>query len=145
MGRVWLSRCRLGCPVAGVCRNPRVGLAVAIGGWLYRESSLGQYDDDVCRQAAAERGYIPHIPDSTQLVPALGDPQHHPPRRWVMEVGHAWFNRFRGVLIRWAKSAESYLGFVQLAACLIVARKLLTFEFQHFCPAQSPQTSARAR
>ncbi len=44
-----------------------------------------------------------------------------------VEVGHAWFNRFRGVLIRWAKSAESYLGFVQLAACLIVARKLLTF------------------
>jgi putative transposase len=85
------------------------------------------YDYDACRQAAAERGYTPHIPDSTKPVPAPTDPQRHPPRRWVVEVGHAWFNRFRGVLIRWAKSAESYLGFVQLAACLIVSRKLLTF------------------
>ncbi|PZV03587.1 MAG: IS5/IS1182 family transposase, partial [Leptolyngbya sp.] len=48
-------------------------------------------------------------------------------RRWVVEVAHSWFNRFRGVLIRWAKLSHSYLGFVQIAACLIVGRKLLTF------------------
>jgi putative transposase len=85
------------------------------------------YDYEDCRHAAQERGYTPHIPDSTKPVPAPTDPQRHPPRRWVVEVGHAWFNRFRGVLIRWAKSAQSYLGFVQLAACLIVGRKLLSF------------------
>ncbi|PZV09001.1 MAG: hypothetical protein DCF22_19320 [Leptolyngbya sp.] len=42
-------------------------------------------------------------------------------------MAHSWFNRFRGVLIRWAKLSHSYLGFVQIAACLIVGRKLLTF------------------
>ena len=85
------------------------------------------YDFEACRQAAKERGYIAHIPDKDAPVPAPGDPNRHPPRRWVVEVSHSWFNRFRGILIRWAKSSESYLGFVQLAACLIIGRKLLAF------------------
>lgn len=85
------------------------------------------YDYDACRQAAQQRGYIPHIPDKNAPLPAPSAPYRHPPRRWVVEVGHSWFNRFRGVLIRWAKSSQSYLGFVQIAACLIVGRKLLVF------------------
>lgn len=54
------------------------------------------------------------------------DPDRHPPRRWiwVVEVAHSWINRFRSVLIRWEKQAANYLGFVQLAACFIVYRKL---------------------
>jgi putative transposase len=85
------------------------------------------YDDDDCRQAATTRGDIPHIPKKDAPLPAPTDPKRHPPRRWVVEVARSWFNRFRGILIRWAKSAESYLGFIQVAACLIVGRKLLTF------------------
>ncbi len=85
------------------------------------------YDYDVCREAATSRGYTPHIPrkaSTTQPLPPPSDPERHPPRRWVVEVGHAWFNRFRRVLIRWEKQAANYLGFLQLAACLIVYRKL---------------------
>jgi putative transposase len=85
------------------------------------------YDYDACRDAASSRGYTPHIPPKatkTQPLPPPDDPQRHPPRRWVVEVGHAWFNRFRRVLIRWEKQAANYLGFVQVAACLIVYRKL---------------------
>ena len=48
----------------------------------------------------------------------------HPARRWVVEVCHSWFNRFRRLLVRWEKKASNYLGFVQLAACLIISRKL---------------------
>lgn len=36
-------------------------------------------------------------------------------RRWVVERTHGWLNRFRGLLIRWAKKAENYLAFVHLA------------------------------
>lgn len=85
------------------------------------------YDYDACRDAATSRGYTPHIPpkaSKAQPLPPPGDPERHPPRRWVVEVGHAWFNRFRRVLIRWEKQAANYLGFLQLAACLIVYRKL---------------------
>ena len=57
-------------------------------------------------------------------VPAPGDPERHPPRRWVVEVGHSWFNRFRRLQTRWEKRQDLYLGFVELAACLIIWRKL---------------------
>ncbi len=80
-----------------------------------------------CRETAVAHGYIPHIPpkrSATDPVPPPGDPARHPPRRWVVEVSHSWFNRFRRLLVRWEKKAANYLGFVQLAACLIIYRKL---------------------
>jgi hypothetical protein len=42
----------------------------------------------------------------------------------VVDVSHAWLNRFRRLLIRWDKQAANYLGFVQLAICLVIYRKL---------------------
>ena len=85
------------------------------------------YAYQVCREAAQKRGYTAHIPpkvsEATPLPPP-GDPERHPARRWVVEVCHSWFNRFRRVLIRWEKRASLYMGFVQLAASLIIYRKL---------------------
>ena len=85
------------------------------------------YDYDACREAASARGYTPHIPpkrSKEQPLPPPGHPDRHPPRRWVVEVAHSWFNRFRRLLTRWDKQAKNYLGFVQLAACLIIYRKV---------------------
>jgi putative transposase len=82
---------------------------------------------DECREAAAARGYTVHIPPprtAPRPVPPPDDPQRHPARRWVVEVAHSWFNRFRRLLVRWEKKAANYLGFVQLAAVLIIYRKL---------------------
>ncbi len=85
------------------------------------------YDYADCRDAAVARGYTPHIPpkasEATPLPPP-GHPDRHPPRRWVVEVAHSWFNRFRRLLIRWEQRADHYLGFVQLAAALIIYRKI---------------------
>jgi putative transposase len=85
------------------------------------------YDYDACREAATARGYTPHIPpkaSAAQPLPPPGHPDRHPPRRWVVEVAHSWFNRFRRLLVRWEKKAANYLGFIQLAAILIIYRKL---------------------
>ncbi len=85
------------------------------------------YDYDECRNAASLRGYITHIPPratAERPLPPPGDPNRHPPRRWVVEVGHSWFNRFRRLLTRWEHRADHYLGFVQLAAVLIIYRKI---------------------
>ncbi len=85
------------------------------------------YDYQPCRDEAAARGYTVHIPPKASAatpLPAPGSPDRHPPRRWVVEVAHAWFNRFRRLLTRWEKQAATYLGFVHLAACLIVYRKV---------------------
>jgi len=85
------------------------------------------YDYAVCREAAAARGYTPHIPPKATAdrpLPPPGNPNRHPPRRWVVEVGHSWFNRFRRLLTRWEQQGTHYLGFVHLAAVLIIYRKI---------------------
>ncbi|WP_084051322.1 transposase [Deinococcus hopiensis] len=85
------------------------------------------YDTPACRQLAMDQGLVAHIPKTSaaaQPIPAPGDPQRHPPRRPVVEVGHSWFNRFRRLQTRWEKRQDLYLGFVELTACLITWRKL---------------------
>jgi hypothetical protein len=44
-------------------------------------------------------------------------------RRWVAEASHSWFNRNRGVLVRWSKKEENHLAFLQLAGGLIAFKK----------------------
>ena len=40
-------------------------------------------------------------------------------RRWVVERTHSWLNRFRGILTRWEKRADTYLAMLHLACGLI--------------------------
>jgi putative transposase len=85
------------------------------------------YDYDDCRAAAVARGLTPHIPPKASVaapLPPPGHPDRHPPRRWVVEVAHSWFNRFRRLLTRTEKQARHYLGFSHIAAILIVYRKV---------------------
>ncbi len=85
------------------------------------------YDYAACRETATAHGYTTHLPPKRSKdhpLPAPGDPDRHPPRRWVVAVGHSWFNRFRRLLLRWDKQAAHYLGFRQLAAILSFYRKL---------------------
>jgi putative transposase len=85
------------------------------------------YDYEACRATARAQGDVPHIPpkaSKAQPLPPPGHPDRHPPRRWVVEVAHSWFNRCRRLLIRWEKKGQTYLALVQLAAVLIIYRKL---------------------
>lgn len=85
------------------------------------------YDTPACRLITQAHHLTAHIPPKASAqtpLPPPGDLRRHPPRRWVVEVGHSWFNRFRRLKVRWEKKAAHYLGFVQLAAALIIWRKL---------------------
>jgi hypothetical protein len=85
------------------------------------------YDYATCRAAAAARGYTAHIPSKASAatpLPPPGHPDRHPARRWVVEVAHSWFNRFRRLLTRTEKQASHYLAFNHVAAVLIIYRKL---------------------
>ena len=45
--------------------------------------------------------------------------------RWVVEVTHSFFNRFRKLLVRFEKKATNYLALLQFACAIIVWRKLI--------------------
>ena len=69
-------------------------------------------------------GYIAHVVSRTQEKRAK---QRHPgkkARRWVVEVCHSWFNRFRKLLVRYEKLERSFLALNYLAAAIIAFRKV---------------------
>ncbi len=110
-----------------IAPSPEWVPTVGAEGTAARHLCLDRGYTTVARRETAAHGYVPHIPpkrSATDPVPPPGDPARHPPRRWVVEVSHSWFNRFRRLLVRWEKKGANYLGFVQLAACLIIYRKL---------------------
>ena len=45
-------------------------------------------------------------------------------RRWVVEVCHSWFNRFRKLLVRYEKLERSFLALNHIAAAIIAFRKV---------------------
>lgn len=45
-------------------------------------------------------------------------------RRWVVEVAHSWFNRFRKLLVRYEKPDRSFLALNHLAASIRALRKI---------------------
>ena len=49
-------------------------------------------------------------------------------RRWVVERTHSWMNRFRRVLVRWEKRADTYIGLLHLVFALITWRASGAFD-----------------
>src|SRR4051794_6585027 len=46
-------------------------------------------------------------------------------RRWVLERTHSWLNRFRSILIRWAKKPANYLALLHFALAIVTWRHAL--------------------
>lgn len=71
-----------------------------------------------------DSGYIPHIrPRGEEKKEILRNPNFKP-RRWIVEVAHSWFNRFRKLLVRYEKTDRSFIALHQLAATIISLRKI---------------------
>jgi transposase len=72
------------------------------------------------RQDMIDRDYTPHVrprgEERTQRA------QGKRPRRWVVEVAHSWFTRFRKLLVRYEKMHRSYMALSMLAAAIIAFR-----------------------
>ena len=71
-----------------------------------------------------EHGYIAHVVDRRQEVDMKQRDPTKKARRWVVEVSHSWFNRFRKLLVRYEKLERSYLALNYLAAAIIAFRKV---------------------
>ena len=75
------------------------------------------YDYADAEAAVRDRGIVPHIRRRGEQ-PLLGCVRGKP-RRWVVERTNSWHNRFRGLLVRWERTAANYLAMLQLACGLI--------------------------
>jgi transposase len=78
------------------------------------------YDAAQCYIAVAERGYVPHIRSRKQEQREYREIPGYQPRRWVVEVGHSWLNRFRKILVSFEKLAVTRLALLQFACAYIV-------------------------
>ena len=66
--------------------------------------------------------YIPHIRPRCEEKIAIQN--GYKAKRWIVEVAHSWFNRFRKLLVRYEKSNSSFEALLHLAATIIIYRKL---------------------
>lgn len=69
-------------------------------------------------------GYIAHVKGRGQEAQEKKRDPRKKARRWIVEVAHSWFNRFRKLLVRYEKLERSFLGLNHLAAAIIAFRKV---------------------
>jgi putative transposase len=81
------------------------------------------YDNPTGHRTAAKFGYRAHIRRIGEEKLDLSGGKRHPARRWVVERTLAWLSKCRGLLVRYEKKAENYLGLVQLACALLWFRR----------------------
>src|ERR671928_1069013 len=82
------------------------------------------FDCDEPRAPAREFGFTLHLRSRGEEAWA----QRHArakARRWVVERTHSWLNRFRSILIRWAKKPANYLALLPFVFGLICWRQAL--------------------
>jgi putative transposase len=84
------------------------------------------YAGEPAAVAMIVRGYVPHVRQRGEEKRAKEDDPRHPARRWVVERFHSWLNRFRKLLVRYEKKAESYEGLLEIACAIIVFQQTLT-------------------
>ena len=82
------------------------------------------YTGTLARSAIEAHGYIAHIKGRGQEAKEKRRYPTKRARRWIVEVAHSWFNRFRKLLVRYEKLECSFLGLNHLAAAIIAFRKV---------------------
>lgn len=83
------------------------------------------YDNPTGRAAAGSGGHVPHVRRIGEgKKDCRGRKGRRQARRWVVERTIGWLNRWRGILVRYAKRSANYLCVVKLACALLWYRRL---------------------
>lgn len=76
-------------------------------------------------QSVEARQYTAHIRPRGEERKEIERNPAFKARRWVVEVTHSFFNRFRKLLVRFEKKSANYLALLHFACAIIVWRKLI--------------------
>ena len=124
--------------VTGANRHDVSQLAAVLGGRIVEpvvEDDEGEKGEEhLCADAAyagdepkkimIAAGYTPHVrPRGEEKQEKVSNPDFKA-RRWVVEVSHSWFNRFRKLIIRYEKLDVTHMALTHLAAAIIALRKV---------------------
>jgi transposase len=77
------------------------------------------YDYDEVRELAKEFSFTAHIRCRGEEAKAIQKAAGFKARRWVVERAHSWMNRFRRVLVRWEKRADTYIAMLHISLAII--------------------------
>jgi transposase len=80
------------------------------------------YDYNEVRAIVAAFGFTAHIRTRGEEAQAIKREAGFKARRWVVERTHSWLNRFRRILVRWEKRADTYIAMLHLVCGLVVWR-----------------------
>jgi len=69
------------------------------------------------------KSYVPHVKSRGEEIQNKRKNSGWKNRRWVVEVSHSWFNRFRKILVRFEKLDVTYTALLHMAAAIIAFRK----------------------
>lgn len=75
-------------------------------------------------QVVNNAGMTPHIRPRGEEKKAI-ELYGFKPKRWIVEVAHSWFNRFRKIHTRYEKTDTAYCGLLHLAAAMITMNKVM--------------------
>jgi transposase len=82
------------------------------------------YDSRDALKIIVAKEYIPHVKTRGEEVQEKKTNPSWKARRWVVEVSHSWFNRFRKILVRYEKLKDTYMALLHMAAAVIAFRKV---------------------
>ena len=77
------------------------------------------YDYTEVRDLLREFLFTAHIRCRGEEAKAIKNAAGFKARRWVVERTHSWMNRFRRILVRWEKRADTYVAMLHFACAII--------------------------
>jgi hypothetical protein len=80
------------------------------------------YNFDEVREPVQAFGFTAHLRSRGEGALAIKREAGFKARGWVFERTHSWMNRFRRILIRWEKRADTYLAIVHLTLGIVTWR-----------------------
>ena len=82
------------------------------------------YDGQDALKIIVSKRYTPHVRTRGEEIQEKKTNPTWKARRWVVEVSHSWFNRFRKILVRYEKLTDTYMALLHMAAAIIAYRKV---------------------
>lgn len=118
--------------VSGANRHDSVSLAPLLKARLLSPEGKN-IKQNLCLDAAyvgkeetvEANGFIPHIRPRGEEKKLMEKDPTFKARRWVVELSHSWFNRFRKLVPRYEKTDLAYMALNSLAAAMIILNKIM--------------------